>query len=171
MPLSNNKEAREKQLANLKIRHVRSVADRFWEKVDKNGECWIWNGALNYQGYGVIWIDQKKRSVTAHRVAWFLEHKEWPVQHVLHHCDTPRCVRYAHFFAGTNVENGNDRRLKGRACRGEKRPCAKLTSNAVGNIRREYKLGIRQVDLARKYAVSQSAISLALLHKSWKHVA
>ncbi|MGN6754951.1 MAG: hypothetical protein ACTHMJ_01035, partial [Thermomicrobiales bacterium] len=30
----------------------RAIAERFWEKVDRSGECWLWTGTLDGHGYG-----------------------------------------------------------------------------------------------------------------------
>lgn len=29
-----------------------SVAERFWSKVDKTDDCWLWTAATNRRGYG-----------------------------------------------------------------------------------------------------------------------
>jgi hypothetical protein len=43
--------------------------ERFWSKVDKSGECWLWTAALTSEGYGVfgIYPGVAKR---AHRLAY-----------------------------------------------------------------------------------------------------
>ena len=67
-----------------------SPPERFWAKVDKGGECWVWTASVNNHGYGQF--THKGRPVKAHRFSWFLAHGEWPTQQVLHHCDNPPCV-------------------------------------------------------------------------------
>lgn len=32
----------------------RTLKERFWPKVDKSGECWLWTGAGDGHGYGQI---------------------------------------------------------------------------------------------------------------------
>jgi hypothetical protein len=85
------------------------LADRFWSKVDKDGPtmphmstpCWVWTGARHRHGYGMLNVDGK--IVTAHRVAFFLEHGRWPNPFALHDCDHPPCVR--HIREGTPADN------------------------------------------------------------------
>lgn len=33
---------------------------RFWEKVDKSGDCWTWTAATNQYGYGVFRASHKE---------------------------------------------------------------------------------------------------------------
>ena len=97
---------------------IRSLADRFWEKVDKgdNDKCWTWRGCHTPRGYGYIYVhgsDQRMRS--AHRVAWELQHGAIPEGlEVCHICDNPRCVNSAHLFLGTRSDNVQDMMAKGR---------------------------------------------------------
>ena len=89
-----------------------SVSERFWAKVDKTGECWLWTGA-NVGGYGHINIGG--RMVRSHRLSY-----EWangPIPKglvVCHRCDTPACVNPAHLFAGSQRDNHKDCYVKGR---------------------------------------------------------
>ncbi len=56
--------------------------------------------------------------------------------------------------------------VPGLSC--EKHPMAKLTKQNVITIREAYKNGqMNQPELARRFGVSQTAISRILLHKSW----
>ncbi len=85
---------------------------RFWAKVDRTGDCWVWTGAKGAHGYGRVTIEGK--SYLATRVAWALEYGEWPNEFVLHRCDNPPCVRLAHLFAGDQKTNMQDAAAKGR---------------------------------------------------------
>lgn len=79
------------------------VMRRFWGKVEKSGECWLWLGSHG-KGYGRFSIDGVLRG--AHRVAF-----EWlrgPIKSGLvidHLCRNPICVNPAHMEAVTNREN------------------------------------------------------------------
>jgi hypothetical protein len=44
--------------------------DRFWEKVDALGPCWLWTGARTKAGYGNFRLDNRSGIVVAHRYAW-----------------------------------------------------------------------------------------------------
>lgn len=41
-------------MAELVLRRKPTSIERFWAKVDKSGECWLWTGCLNRDGYGHI---------------------------------------------------------------------------------------------------------------------
>jgi hypothetical protein len=94
---------------------ARTLQERFEEKVDRtHGECHLWTGTT-VRGYGWISLGRaEERGAYAHRVAWFLATGQWPALHVLHSCDTPRCVRVEHLFLGTQLENLADMTQKGR---------------------------------------------------------
>lgn len=94
----------------------RALADRFWPKVDKSGECWLWTGARDERGYGRIGTGGKHGTALAHRVAWELTAGALSSGAVVcHRCDVPACVRPDHLFLGSQQENLADMRNKGRA--------------------------------------------------------
>lgn len=86
---------------------------RFWEKVMKTDNCWLWIGARERGGYGCIQI--KHNNFRAHRLSWELHHGTVPTgMHVLHTCDNPPCVNPTHLFLGTSLDNMADKVRKGR---------------------------------------------------------
>lgn len=101
-------------------------SNRLNKKIDKDGpvmpgmddECWIWTGALTYDGYGKIGRGGRGqgRTVLAHRALWELETGETLTQddQICHRCDNPRCLRLSHLFKGTLQENMQDCLDKGR---------------------------------------------------------
>lgn len=146
---------------------------RFWAKVDRSGECWLWTGPLDASGRGRLWVDGK--DVLAHRFAWEMEYGPIPEgMCVCHHCDTPHCVNVRrHAFLGTQADNTADKMNKGRYVRvvGEENPSAKLTAEQVGAIRSRYRAGgIKQKELAVEYGVRQTLISQIVLGQIWKEV-
>jgi hypothetical protein len=46
------------------------VRDDFWDRLDRGGSCWLWTGAKDPNGYGVVKVDG--RLWKAHRYAWHL---------------------------------------------------------------------------------------------------
>lgn len=92
---------------------------------------------------------------------------------VMHSCDNPRCINPKHLSLGTTSDNIKDCVSKGRANRRSKaeHQCAVLTEAQVKEARTLY-IPYHKVwgnkPLALKYGVSISAISQAILGKTWK---
>jgi hypothetical protein len=104
-------EAKRRQEAARAL--VSQFGDRFWEKVEKTDNCWLWTGAKNRRGYGIFTIDGKQK--LAHRIAYFLTRGPLPTNVVLMHaCDNPVCVNPSHLVPGTNQQNMEDMLYKGR---------------------------------------------------------
>lgn len=87
---------------------------------------------------------------------------------IRHGCDNPSCINPDHLSVGTQRENVMDRESRGRRdVKGEQVGTAKLTETDILGILAS---DISGADLARKYGVSPSTISLIRLGKSWRHV-
>jgi hypothetical protein len=78
---------------------------RFWQKVDRSGNCWIWLAGTFRCGYGQFGIDGG-RKISAHRYAYELIKGPIPKTLELDHlCRTPACVNPAHLEPVTHQEN------------------------------------------------------------------
>jgi hypothetical protein len=146
--------------------------ETFWERVDRSGgedACWPFTG---------LWSDPKgyrRVSVTAkhwlaHRYAHFLATGEKP-EVVCHSCDNPPCCNPRHLFSGTLQSNMADCVAKGRHARGEHRPNAILTTQAVAEIKARWAQRRDTGRLATEFGVSPSLISQIAHGTRWKHVA
>ncbi len=94
-----------------------SLEDRFWSKVDKSGDCWLWTGAKSTNGYGNF--SSAGRFVVAHRVAYELTIGPIPVGLDLDHdchnkaltckggkdCPHTACCNPSHLIPRTHQEN------------------------------------------------------------------
>lgn len=70
----------------------------------------------------------------------------------------------------TKAENGRDRVRHGRVRRGTKHQFAKLDDAAVFDIRVRSAAGERQVDIAKRYEIDRSVVSMIATGKLWSHV-
>lgn len=152
------------------------VVARFWAKVDKTAECWLWTAGVDWDGYGIFHLPRlfgRGRSVRATRLAWELEHGSAPGRAlVCHRCDNPTCVRPAHLFLGTPKDNFHDCLAKGRySPKGTGNAAAKLTAVDVVKIREMYATSsLSQDEIAYMFGVKQNTISRIILRQSWAHV-
>jgi hypothetical protein len=153
----------------------------FWAKVQKGDGCWLWQGKLDKDGYGLCWWNH--RWVVAHRVSFELREGHPSRLDVLHACDTPGCVRPDHLFEGTKQDNRADCVAKGRqACglrsgrvtrpestaRGERHGRAKLTWAQVRSIRQS---DDSKSHLAKKFGVHPKTIAQVQRMEIWKETA
>ena len=154
-----------------------SLEDRFWSKVDRFGDCWVWLASLDSRGYGNFGMPKNDGTgrflmQRAHRVAWFLTHglALTKKQYLCHLCDNPKCVNPSHLFVGDAKANMADcvakNRLNDRS--GQKNPRAKLTESDVLEIRSSpHSLKA----LAAKYGVSKSVVGDARRGTTWRGLA
>lgn len=156
----------------------RSLEDRFWEKVDKNGPimlgmttpCWMWVGGKDKDGYGHIWNEGSLHR--APRVAFMLQ--VGPIPHeeqTLHRCDNRPCVRGDHLFTGTHWNNMHDKVVKQRQARGETSGRTQFTEVFVLQLREEHKNGSTQKALCEKYNLLSGTVHRLLKGTRWKHLA
>ncbi len=146
--------------------------ERFWAKVKKTNECWLWTGAQFSNGYGQLRLD--RRLQRAHRVSYFLTFGAFPDdQDVLHDCDVRLCVKPTHLYLGDDIDNARDREARGRGhhVKGEQHGSAILTEEDVFEIRRRYiPYAVSQQTLAEEFGVVRSQISDIVNQKSWTHL-
>ena len=150
------------------------------ERLDKytvpepNTGCWLWTGACAADGYPRLTIgsltDKTKKSVRVNRLVCEMAHGLPEGMHALHKCDNPICVNPDHIYPGTSQQNTHDcisRMRRTQIKRGSKNVMAVLTEDQVISIRASSEKG---VELAKRYGVSQAAISLIKSRKNWGHI-
>jgi hypothetical protein len=71
-----------------------------WSYVDMSGDCWIWMGSKDRDGYG------RYENRPAHRIAYELAGHTLPARRPLHHtCGIKHCVNPGHLQPVTFAEH------------------------------------------------------------------
>jgi DNA-binding CsgD family transcriptional regulator len=73
---------------------LRTTEERFWSKVDKGPECWLWTASTFKSGRGQFRVAARNRQ--AHVVAWELSSHAPPIGLLRSRCGNLRCVRPDH---------------------------------------------------------------------------
>ena len=142
---------------------------RFWQKVDRTGDCWEWTGTTTSGGYGHVSVNGKM--VQAHRFAWAQRYGKIPEGRLIcHHCDNRLCVRLTHLFEGSYKDNMEDCHIKGRAAIGASNANAIFSERDIYEIRRRHQQGVSQSQIARELHCHQSTISDIVRRKRWTHL-
>jgi HNH endonuclease len=86
---------------------------------------------------------------------------------VLHKCDVRACVNPEHLFLGTQNDNVQDCKNKGRIARGAEHHQAKFSETDVLSIRSDQRM---LCTIAQEYSVSIESISAIKRRKTWNHI-
>lgn len=137
--------------------------------------CIEFQGGKGKKGYG--YTQFMGRQYLAHRLAYALN--EWLHPAALkglvirHRCDNPSCINVEHLEPGTTQDNVNDKVARGRHLFGELVGNSKLTAAQVAEILATYRPRSKDASqhaLARKFGVSQAAISFVISGRNWPHM-
>lgn len=132
---------------------------------EPNSGCWLWLGATNSHGYGVIKLGGK--NFGAHRLVYeFLCEPIDDDDAVLRHsCDIRCCVNPKHLIVGTQQENIQDAVDRNRTANGQRNGNAKILDEDVPIIRDLYANGMTQQTIADIYEVDRSTIGYIVRNK------
>jgi len=172
--LDHSSETQRRRARKYWGRKTRS--QRFWDKVDKSSDHWIWIGAQNGNGYGIFYF--RGRNQCAHRVSLILSGVRIPKGfEALHKCDIKLCVKPDCLFIGTQMDNIHDMISKGRQAiglklnhppqDGENNHNAKLTYSRVCEIKKLLSSGARQCEIMKAFGVSRANVWAIAHGKSW----
>jgi predicted XRE-type DNA-binding protein len=157
---------------NPKHMRQRDFDARFWENVDKTGDCWLWKGKVDRRtGYGYITVDHE--SVSTHRLSYevYYNAKVPEGLMVIHSCNTRRCINPLHLRVGTHLDNMKDMVECGHSCKGEKNGNAVLTESDVQEIKVHFlKRDLSQRKIANKFGVSISTVKDIASGRCWNWV-
>ena len=134
------------------------------------GDEWV-RKATKQLPKGYLLVNLSRRMLTVHQLVLgaFVGPRP-PGCEARHLNGDPTDNRLCNLQWGTRAENYADRLAHGTHAKGTRNPCAKLTDDDVRDIRAALLIKTKQRDLAKKYGVSQSAISVIGSRQSWGHV-
>lgn len=132
--------------------------------VDEDTGCWLWTGARQANGYGVVGL--AGRTFRVHRLAalLWLGLVDGTDAVVRHTCNNKNCFNPEHLLLGTQKENILDAAKLGRM------GGAKLNENQVRIIRERHANGETMSELAFQYEVAVTTISNVIHGTYYKHV-
>ena len=168
------------ELPAILARRWTEIQVRFWSRVDRTETCWVWIGGRQKRADGSLWYGVfcigHGKSYLAHHVAWIAENGAVPDGLVLRHsCDNPACVRSAHIEPGTQAQNLEDMRVRGRAFTefgrsGVEHPAAKMNPGRVREIRALREQGLSVAKIGAVVGLHGSTVHDIVTGKTWRHV-
>lgn len=150
------------------------TAESLLANTQQEGGCRVWRGLRNRGGYGIVRANGNQRLV--HRLVYELVKGPIPDGlQVCHSCDNRPCAEPEHLFAGTALDNSDDKISKGRAVQphGEQHGMARLTAEQVAAARARFIPHDREHGasaLARELGVHTATMQAVVTGKTWKDV-
>jgi hypothetical protein len=145
-------------------------------------KCWNFIGATK-NNYGMVGGagGRKGGTLLVSRYMYWYYHKSYNTTWeefcincsnlcVCHKCDNPSCCNPTHLFLGTQKDNMQDCKNKGRLAIGEKQSSSKLNKDKILLITKLLKNGIFQREIAFKFGISQQQVSIIKNKQQWKHI-
>lgn len=148
-----------------------TIENRFYSKVLKTDDCWIWQASCYENGYGAFRIGNFQKK--AHRVSWELTNGKIPDKMQINHtCDNKLCVNPEHLYIGTQKQNREDSVNRGRTATGKKNGMythpetrqsgeknfnCKITDLERKEIKNKYEKGMGNA-LAKQYGITRQSI-------------
>ncbi len=132
--------------------------------------CWLLTTSIGSKGYAHRSF--RGKGIMAHRASYLAYKGEIPKgMQVCHTCDVRNCVNPDHLFLGTQQDNEDDKKYKGRTPKGEGHYSAVLTAELVQRLRKDYTTGDSWMALEKQYGINRGVIRCAILGITWKHIA
>jgi len=128
-----------------------------------DGDCIVWFGGRDKNGYGLVHDELFKKTRRVHRAVFERAHGPIPSGiFICHACDNPSCINLDHLFAGTPKENTQDMLAKGRRKKSRRdtaHHATKIPHARRDEIRAREAEGVSQTKVAEEFGVSQSLVS------------
>jgi hypothetical protein len=148
------------------------AAQRFFRDhvlTDGDDRCLIWPFARNAAGYAVINARDGNTTLVSRRVCEAVHGRApSPAHEAAHSCGNGAngCVTKGHLYWASSLQNKADMLGHGTRMRGERSPLARLTEQAVHEIR-ALRGEMRQRDIAAKFGVSTATVCEIQTGASW----
>ena len=153
--------------------------DRFWTKVDVQGEddCWQWQLTKTTTGYGLF-----AAGGTLHRCSRFAyQHRNGVLNsyhlpkgmRITNKCENKMCCNPKHMKQFTHQDVFDKMRTEGKIVVGSKHRMSKLQEVDIQRIRARYQKGCAihgLAAIAKDYDVTQGCIRDIIIRKTWRHV-
>jgi hypothetical protein len=164
---------------------MKTLSERFLEKIEHEGDCWVWkgaNGGNHTHRYGLIQA-YGKLSMATHVSLKLFRGVEVPKGMLALHaprsqCRTSLCVNPDHLRVGSHSENSQDKVVDGTSSaagerlrkhpelvRGQNNARAKLTE---ADARAILASNERLIVLARRYGVSSCTVNDIRRRRTWQ---
>lgn len=147
-----------------------SLTERLLDRRIFVGDCWLYDGARDKDGYGRISV--AGINTPAHRAAWIAFRGDPGNLQVLHNqgCESRACFNPSHLHLGTVGQNMAERAEWGHGHRGEQTPNSILTEEKVREAGLLRSQGATWRHLGNVYGVAESTIRHAVTGLSWGHL-
>jgi hypothetical protein len=157
MEILEKKRGRKKEL----------LENKFNRLIEKTDTCWIWMGAVNSKGYGLVLDDAGKLQLVHRLLHERVNGKIPPNASVLHSCDNPSCCNPVHLRVGSSKENMDEKISKNRdhSNRGTNHWNNRFTDDQILAIRNDTRT---QIEIAKEYGISQPHVSIIKNSKTRK---
>jgi hypothetical protein len=171
----------ENQINGTKYQYCCSHCNFINQIIKQENGCWEWQGLKNHSKYGYFTDFETRKKIFSHRYSYKTFRGEITENfHVCHTCDNPKCCNPAHLFLGTDKDNMQDCKNKGRTAKGDKvarkgedNKNSIFTEELVFQIRKMCSEGLKDREISNrlgsdKYSIYQ--INAIRHRRSWKHI-
>jgi len=147
--------------------------ERFWSRVEKTLDCWLYTGRPDENGYGIVDLPDG-RSEGAHRISYKMANGEIPEGCIVGHlCNVRNCVNPKHLIAWPKIDDVRYMEQCGRGVHpsGSANGRASRTDDEIREIRHLY--DTKQMgcyNLAKKYAMSAQCLYNIVNRVSYQNV-
>ena len=143
------------------------MSSAFYSKCQSSGNCIQWVGGRHTRyDYGVF--NYKGIPIDVRRAALAIIGQAYKGGVVVNTCGCKTCVNPEHIKIVPRVQWWKENKDSFPSHVGEKNPNARITKQDAQTIRLEWKNGISQSELARRFKISRAAVQMIIRDKLWK---